>query len=205
MAALYVSNADGSIDRISLSGDTQSTFTRIATGFCGSGQPGAVFAPSGLTYDASIDTLYIVDTSSNSVVAFANVSAIGAGGVVVDGQCSSVGAPPTPTPSFTGTSASSARVLAHGGSLISPLSAALLIDGDLLVGNADINIANGQLPNLVMEISPVLPGGFVGQPVQLDNGAPGALFGIVATKDAQGNQVIFFNDDNVNSVMMLTR
>jgi hypothetical protein len=50
----------------------------------------------------------------------------------------------------------------------------------------------------------VLPGGFVGQPLQLDSGAPGALFGIVATVDAQGHQVVYFNDDNPpNTVMML--
>lgn len=206
-AALYISNAgDGSIDRISLNGDAQTSLTPIATGFCHSGQPGALFAPAGLTYDASIDTLYIVDTSSNSVVAFAKVSSIAAGGVVVDGQCSSVAAPPTPAPTFSGPSAFSARVVAHGGAFIAPISAALLADGDLLVGNGDVNIAAGQMPNLVMEISPVLPGGFVGQPVQLDtSGTPGALFGIVATVDAQGNQIVYFNDDNTNSVMRLTK
>jgi hypothetical protein len=106
-AALYVSNVDGSIDRIALNGDAQTAFTQIATGFCGSGAPGAIFAPAGLTYDASIDTLYIVDTSSNSVVAFAGVSSIGAAGVVVNGQCQSVTAPPTPAPTFGGPSAAS--------------------------------------------------------------------------------------------------
>src|SRR5882757_3436819 len=126
-AALYVSNADGSIDRLALSGDAQSAFARIATGFCGSGSPGAVFAPSGRTYDASIDTLYIVDTSSNSIVAFANVSNIAAAGVVVSGQCSPT--PPTPAPTFGGPSAASARVIATGGLLFAPLSAALLSNG----------------------------------------------------------------------------
>jgi hypothetical protein len=202
-AALYVSNFDGSIDRITLNGDTQTAFTQIATGFCGSGAPGAVFAPSGLTYDASIDTLYIVDTSSNSVVAFAGVSSIGAAGVVVNGQCPPGTTPPTPEPTFSGPSAASARVIATGGALFAPLSAALLSNGDLIVGDADINIGS-QMPNLVFEISPVLPGGFVGQPVQLDTGAPGALFGIVATVDAQGNQVVYFNDDNNNAVMKIT-
>jgi len=62
------------------------------------------------------------------------------------------------------------------------------------------------MPNLIFEISPVLPGGFVGQPLQVDtSGTPGALFGIVATVDGQGNQVVYFNDDNTNSVMMLTK
>jgi hypothetical protein len=40
--------------------------------------------------------------------------------------------------------------------------------------------------------------------VQFDTGASGALFGIVATADAQGNQVIYFNDDNNNAVMKIT-
>jgi hypothetical protein len=203
-AAIYAADVGGSIDRIDLNGDVQSSFTQIASGFCGSGQPGAVFAPAGLTYDASIDTLYIVDTSSNSVVAFANVSSIGAAGVAVNGQCKSVAAPPTPVPTFGGPSASSARVIAHGSPLIAPISAALLADGDLIVGNGDINIAVGQMPNLAVEVSPALPGGFVGEPMQLDaSGTPGALFGIVATVDSQGSQIVYFNDDNTNTVMML--
>lgn len=203
-AALYVSELSGAIDRIELNGDAQTSFTTIATGFCGSGSPGSIFAPAGLTYDPSIDTLYIVDTSSNSVVAFANVSAIGANGVTVNGQCNTVAAPPTPAPTFSGSSAGSARVVAHGGAFISPISAALLADGDLIVTNGDVNIGTGQMANLAVEVSPVLPGGFVGDPVQLDtSGTPGALFGIVATTDNQGHQIIYFNDDNTNTVMML--
>lgn len=204
-AALYVSNANGTIDRITLNGDAQTAFTQIAQGFCGSGAPGAIYAPAGLTYDPAIDTLYVVDTSSYSVVALANVSQIGAAGVVVGGQCSSTSSPPTPMPTFSGPSASSASVIAHGTPLFAPLSAALLADGDLIVENSDINIGSGQMPNLAVEVSPVLPGGFVGEPVQLDtSGTPGALFGIVATVDSQGNQIVYFNDDNTNAVMMMT-
>jgi hypothetical protein len=203
-AALYVSNADGTIDRIELNGAAQTAFVQIANGFCGNGDPGEIYAPSGLTYDASIDTLYIVDTSSYSVVAFANVSSIGAAGVVVAGQCSTT--KPTPKPTFSGPSASSARVIANGGGFIAPLSAALLADGDLIVGNADVGITSAQMPNLAFEISPVLPGGFVGSGVQLDTtGTAGALFGIVATTDAQGHQIVYFNDDNASAVMMLTQ
>lgn len=205
-AALYVSNANGSIDRITLNGDTQTNFTPIVQGFCASGQPGAIYAPAGLTYDASIDTLYVVDTSSFSVIALANVSQIGASGITVAGQCSSTASPPTPMPTFSGPSAASASVIAHGTPLFAPLSAALLANGDLIVENSDINIGNGQMPNLAVEVSPVYPGGFVGQPVQLDtSGTPGALFGVVATVDGQGNQIIYFNDDNSNAVMMITR
>jgi hypothetical protein len=203
-AALYVSNLDGSIDRIELNGDAPTSFAQIASGFCGSGSPGSIYAPAGLAYDPSIDTLYIVDTSSNSVVALANVSSIAAGGVVVNGGCLSVAGPPTPVPTFSGPSASSAHVIAHGAPLFTPISAALLADGDLIVTNGDVNIGAGQMPNLAVEISPVLPGGFVGDPLQLDtSGKPGALFGIAATVDAQGHQIIYFNDDTTNMVMML--
>jgi hypothetical protein len=204
-AALYVSNISGTIDRISLNGDAQTSFTEIATGFCGSGTPGALFGPAGLTYDPSIDTLYIVDTSSASVVAFAGVSSIGADGVIVNGGCSA--APPTPALSFSGPSASSARVIAHGAPLFTPLSAALLSDGDLVVENADINLPANMMPNLMIEVSPVLPGGFVGQPFQADtSGVAGALFGIATTVDAEGNQIIYFNDDSAtpNAVMKLS-
>jgi hypothetical protein len=205
-AALYFSNLSGTINRLSLNGDAQSSATEIVKGFCASGTPGSIFAPSGLTYDPSVDTLYVVDTSSYSVIAIANVSSIGADGVIVNGQCSAVATPPTPEPTFGGPSAAQVRVIAHGGGFVAPISAALLSDGNLVVGNGDINIGGGQTPNLLFEVSPVLPGGFVGQPVQLDSsGTPGALFGIAATVDAQGHEIIYFNDDNTNTVMMLTK
>jgi hypothetical protein len=204
-AALYVTNVGSgggtaSIDRIELNGDVPTGFTEIAKGFCGAGTPGAIYAPAGLTYDPSIDTLYVVDTSSYSVVAFSNVSQIGTDGVVVNGGCG--GATPTPALQFSGASSASARVIASGGQFNSPISAALLADGDLIVGNGDID--NPPTPNLAFEISPAL--GFVGQPVQLDSsGTPGALFGIAATVDTHGNQVVYFNDDNTSTVNALTQ
>ena len=177
----------------------------IATGFCTVGVAGiAIYAPSGLTYDSASDTLYVIDTASNSVVAIANVSAVAADGVVVNGQCAANTAPPTPALTFSGPSAASARVVAQGSPLNTPLSAALLADGDLIVGNADIGAAGpGPGVNLMIEVSPVLPGGFVGSPFQADAGAPGALFGIATVADAQGNQIIYFNDDNANAVMQM--
>jgi hypothetical protein len=211
-AAIYVSNAPGSasntaggaIDRINLDTDAQTSFTEIATGFCSSGAPGMIFGPSGLTYDSANDTLYIVDTSSASVIALAGVSSIPKGGVIVNGQCTG-SATPTPAPTFSGPSASSAKVIAHGAPFNTPLSAALLADGDLVVGNADIGLSTpSSTTNLLIEVSPLVPGGFVGKPLQVDAGTPGALFGIAATVDAAGNQIVYFNDDNANAVMQLT-
>lgn len=200
-AALYVSNKSGAIDRITLSGNAPTGFVEIAKGFCGSGVPGSLFAPAGLTYDPSIDTLYIVDTSSYSVVAFANVSSIGADGIVVNGNCSGTTHTPTPALTFSGSSAASARVIASGGKLNAPISAALLMDGTLAVSNGDLD--GPPTTNLLFEISPAI--GFVGAPIQLDTGAAAALFGLAAKADSNGNQVIYFNDDNDNTVKSLSK
>jgi hypothetical protein len=135
------------------------------------------------------------------VVALANVTDIGQDGVVVEGNCPSPVVTPSPVPTFSGPSATSARVIASGGAFNAPISAALLSDGDLIVSNGDIN--NPPMPNLLFEISPAI--GFVGDPVQLDtSGTPGALFGLATTVDGNGHQIIYFNDDNTNSVLSLT-
>jgi hypothetical protein len=207
-AAIYVSNAPGgtsnsggTIDRISLSGDGQTSFTEILTGICSGGAPGAVFGSAGLTYDPASDTLYVVNTSAASVIALAGVSTIGKDGVVVNGQCT--GTTPTPVPTFSGPSMASAKVIAHGAPFNTPLSAALLKNGDLVVGNADIGMTvPSATTNLLIEVSPVVPGGFVGQ-LQIDASTPGAIFGIAATVNAAGNQIIYFNNDNNNAVMQL--
>ena len=213
-AAVYVSNAPGNsgvvavggtIDRISLdANNVQTAFTEIVTGLCSGGAPGSIFGPAGLTYDVSSDTLYVVDSSSASVYAIAGVSSVPKDGIVADGQCSAT--TPTPLPKFSGPSMASVRVIAHGAPFVTPISAALLKNGDLVVGNGDIGVqAASKTTNLLIEVSPVLPGGFVGQPVQVETGTPGALFGLAATVSAQGNQIIYFNDDsaNPNAVMQL--
>ena len=202
-AALYISNSmpgHGTIDRVTLSGDGQAQFTEIASGFCAAGSPGSIYAPSGLTYDEAIDTLYIVDTSSNSVIELADVSAIGADGVVAAGHCTPT--PPTPVPTFSGASASKAKVIASGGMFNAPISAALLANGNLIVGNGDLSSTSSAPPNLMFEVS---PNKGVVATKQVDTGNPGALFGIVATVDAQGDQLVYFNDDNMNAVMRLSK
>lgn len=198
-AFVYVSNAmTGAIDRIALNGDAQTSFTEIASGFSTNlGAPGSISAPAGLTYDAAKDTLYVVDTNANRVVALANVSAIGADGVIVAGA------------NFSGASAASAKVIASGAPLNGPISGALLVNGDLVVGNT--LDANGT--NLLIEISPA--SGVVATK-NVDTGTGGAIFGIVAvpktittmggynTMNTQTN-VIYFNDDNSNSVILLSQ
>ena len=146
-AAVYVSNAPGgattaggTIDRISLDVDAQTSFTEIVTGICSGGAPGAIFGPAGLTYDPASDTLYVVATSSASVIAIAGVSEYPEGWRGRE-RTMHRERPPTPDPTFSGPSMASAKVIAHGAPFSTPLSAALLKNGDLVVGNADIGIS----------------------------------------------------------------
>jgi hypothetical protein len=197
--AVYVSNAtSGTIDRIALNGDAQMTFTEIATGFSvNNGAPGSISAPAGLTYNSATDTLYVVDTNANRVVALSNVSVIGTDGVVVSGA------------TFTGPASASAMVIASGAPLNGPISGALLANGDLVVGNT----LDPSGTNLLIEISPTA--GVVATK-NVDTGAGGAIFGIVSAPktvttagtygpiNTQTNQ-IYFNDDNSNTVVLLTQ
>ena len=200
-AYVYVSNAmSGTIDRITLAlnGDVQSSFTEIASGFStNNGVPGSISAPAGLTYDATNDTLYVVDTNANRVVSLSAVSAIGTDGVIVSGT------------TFSGTSAASAKVIASGSPLNGPISGALLVNGDLVVGNT-LDPAG---TNKLIEISPTA--GVVAS-MNVDTGAAGAIFGIVAvpititTMGTYGStntktNVIYFNDDNDNTVKLLAQ
>jgi hypothetical protein len=196
--AVYVSDATtGAIDRIALTSDAQTAFTEIASGFStNQGKPGSISAPAGLTYDATNDTLYVVDTNANRVVALSSVSAIGTDGVIVTGT------------SFTGPSAASAKVIVSGTPLNGPISGALLVNGDLIVGNT-----LDPTGNLLIEISPTA--GVVATK-NVDTGTGGAIFGIVTlpktitTMGTYGStntqtNVIYFNNDNANTVVLLSQ
>jgi hypothetical protein len=172
--AFYVSNAgSGTVDRVALSGGSISSVTPVATGFSvNHGVPGSISAPAGLTYDPSIDTLYVVDTNVNTVSAIAHVSTIAS------------------------PAAASIKVIAQGAPLNGPLSAALLPNGNLVVGNT-LDPAG---TNLLIEVSPAA--GVVAIK-NVDTGAGGAIFGIVATGTVASPK-IYFNDDNTNSVVLVS-
>ncbi len=182
---VYVSNQiDGSIVRLTGTNSSAVTSMRIAVGFgTNDGVPGAILAPSGLTYDSASDTLYVVDGNVNRVVALANVSKIGADGVRGSGS------------GFGGPNGANARVVASGAPLNGPISAALLPTGNLVVGNT-LDPAG---TNLLVEISPTA--GIIATK-NVDTGAEGALFGIAAGGTAASPK-IYFNDDNDNTVKLL--
>jgi hypothetical protein len=185
-AAFYESNAgDGTVVRINLG--SKFTFDVIAKGFAvNHGMPGSIFGPSGLAYDAGIDTLYIVDGTNNTVVAFSNVSKIPNGGIIVEKGGKT----------FKGPSAKDARLLFAGAPLNGPISSALFANGNLAVGNT----TNPSGQNIIVEIA---RNGKVLATRNVDKGAAGAIFGMVATGRSAADTKLYFNDDNANEVEVL--
>lgn len=186
--AFYETNAGkGTVVRINLG--SKFTYDVIANGFAvNHGKPGGIFAPSGLAYDRTGDQLYVVDGTNNTVVAFSNVSTIPAGGITVgkDGK------------SFSGPDAGDARLVFAGAPLDGPISSALLFNGNLVIGNT----GNPSGQNLMVELT---PNGKVLDVRNVDKGASGSLFGIVATGTSAADTKVYFNDDNDNNLQVLER
>lgn len=182
----YETNArSGSIVRIKVG--TTFTWETIATGFpVNHGKPGTALAPSGLTYDPKIDTLYFADGMNNAIVAFKDVSKIHTDGIhaVHDGL------------KFKGPAAKDARVVFAGKPLNGPISTALLPNGNLVVGNT--LDPNGK--NLLIEIS---AGGKLLDVRNVDKGAAGSLFGLAVTGKDDSDTKVYFNDDNDNKLEVL--
>jgi hypothetical protein len=186
--AFYVSNAgDGSLVRVSILPGPTFRFTIVATGFpINRGKPGSILSPSGLNYQPAGDILYVVDGTNNALYAIDGISSVPANGIAVDGT------------SFSGPFSSHARVIFSGAPLNGPISSAILPGGNIAVGNT----LDPDGKNLIVEIS---PSGQLLDVKNVDTGAAGAIFGMVATGTSAADAKLYFNDDNDNTVKVLSR
>jgi hypothetical protein len=196
-AAFYETNAmDGTLVRINIT-THGFTFDVIASGFAvNGGVPGSILGPSGLQYDADRDALYVIDGADNSVTVIRHVSFIPPHGITVNGS------------SFGGFAGFLARRIFSGAPLNGPISSALLPGGHLAIGNT----LDPTGTNLMVEIT---PGGRLVATKNVDKGAAGAIFGMVATGGGEGDRIetdrgdrgdtkLYFNDDNDNTVKVLS-
>lgn len=184
--AFYETNArTGSVVRVNLG--SKFTFDVIAKGFpVNHGVAGTALAPSGLAYDATIDTLYFVDGKNDTLVALSNVSSIPNGGIVVSHGGMQFGGP----------SASSAHIVYAGAPLNGPISTALLPNGNLVVGNT----LDPDGKNLMVEIA---TDGTLLDVRNVDKGPAGSIFGMVATGTSDSDTQVYFNDDNDGNLQVL--
>lgn len=190
VAAFYVSNAgDGTLVRINITASHTFTVQTIAKGFAvNHGAPGSILGPSGLQYDAAHDRLFVVDGANNTVDVLNRVSSIGQVDVIVkpDGR------------TFAGRCKAFAKNIFAGAPLNGPISSALLPNGNLVIGNT----LDPDGKNLMVEITPT---GRLLAVRNVDTGAAGAIFGMVATGHNDFDTKIYFNDDNANFVEVLQR
>jgi hypothetical protein len=194
---LWVADASsGKIIRINLgTANGIPTYTAVISGFAvNHGKPGSILGPSGMQYIAgpgdSIDTLYVVDGVTNTLVAFKHAynDLNGANSIVVgsDGK------------TFSGPKKGDARLVYSGSPLNGPISSTLLHNGNLVIGNT--LDPNGT--NLLVEIA---TDGTLLDTKNVDTGIQGALFGIVSTGTSDSTEKIYFNDDNANNIQLLEK
>ncbi len=164
--------------------DTTTKFLVIGSGLPTMGtNANNIQGPQGMAWDAMSHTLYVADTADNAIYAYqwygANTPNQGKGQLVY-----------------------------QGGALKQP--AGLTVDpvnGNLLV----VNQGNNHLVQLRVDWSGNKPSAHVvGQvvldktPVNPKTGAGSALFGVTATTDSAGNLVVYYTDDNTNTVNELS-
>lgn len=135
---------------------------------------GTPYGPGGMVHAAD-DTLYVVNGFNNTIIAIPN--------------------------STTTTTVTSGNTIYHGAPLNQPIMMTQNpINGDLIVAN--------QLDNNLVEITTrgVLVGTKAVDPTTVNptTGANSALFGVAATTDSAGHLVVYFVDDNTNTVGKLS-
>ncbi|GAC1428641.1 MAG: hypothetical protein NVSMB62_26470 [Acidobacteriaceae bacterium] len=139
-----------------------------------------VVGPQGMVYVAANDTLFVVDAVNNKIVSYAGVS--------------------------TATTVLQPTVVFSGTPLNQPAGLAMNpLNGDLLIVNqGDNNLVEISLPS-----SSLYQGTLVGtktlDPTAVVKGVGAALFGLTATKDTDGNLMVYFTNDNTNTVQVLKK
>jgi hypothetical protein len=172
-AFFNVNITNGTVVRINLTGSNPPFTYDVLTpdlGHAATSAGGTPVGPGGMVH-ASNDTLYVANGFNNTIIAIPNSTTI--------------------TTATTGT-----KILSG-----SPLAQPIMMTQNPI--NGDLIVANQQNNNIVeLTTSGSVVGTKTVDPTQVNTvtGAGSALFGIVATTDGAGNLVVYFADDNDNTV-----
>jgi hypothetical protein len=161
--------------------------TQVAKGFAVGKGSDSDLGPSGLQYDLNVDSLYIVDGVTNTVVAFTNASKLVAKDEIVvesGGKTFKCKYPKT----------TCGQLIYSGSPLDAPIAAALLPNGNLIVANSQ------GTANTLVELT---PSGTVLASKVVDSSATQGVFGLAASGTTDANTVLYFTDANSNSVQEL--
>jgi hypothetical protein len=174
----------GGILSISIGSYGNGLAIQVAKGFGVSDDSQGELAPSGLQYDSGLDTLYIVDGVTNTIVAFSNSSKLLDKDEIIvkpGGKRFECKYPKT----------TCATLVYSGPPLDAPMASALLPNGNLIVANTQ------GTANTLVELTPA---GQVLDTEVVDTSSTQGVFGLVAGGTKDSNTVLFYTDTNTNTV-----
>jgi hypothetical protein len=160
---------------------------QVAKGFAVSNGSQGELAPSGLQYDKSVDTLYIADGVTNTVVEFTHASELAA-------QNEITVQPGGKTFKCEFPKVTCGKLVKAGTPLNAPLASALLPNGNLIVANT------AGTANELVELTPT---GQILATKVVDSSKTQGVFGLAAAGSNDGNTVLFFTDTNSNTLQEL--
>ena len=186
---VYVGTTHGGIVSISIGFYGNGRAIEVADGFGVTNSSQAELAPSGLQYDPNIDTLYIVDGTTDTIVAFTNASKLLEKDEITvkpGGKSFKCEHPKT----------TCAHLVYSGSPLDAPMASALLPNGNLIIANTQ------GTANTLVELTPE---GKVLDTKVVDQSSTQGVFGLAARGTTDSNTVLFFTDTNSNTVQELKR
>ena len=160
----------------------------VADGFAADkSKSGAELGPSGLQYNQASDTLYIVDSITNTVVAFEHASEL----LVRDEIVVQPGGKKFKCKHKPVTCG---KLIYAGSPLDAPMASALLPNGNLIVANT------GGTANTLVELTPA---GQILDTKVVDKNSTQVVFGLMATGTNDSDTALLFTDTNTNDVQEL--
>jgi hypothetical protein len=186
---MFASDAKtGSIVSAGINSYASGFYKQVATGFAvNSGSGLNVLGPTGISYYAKKNVLYIADGVTNTVVKFTKPNDLLTTNEIV---VSSNGK------SFTCAhkKATCGKLILAGSPLNEPVAMCALPNGNMIVANAAPASGGG---NELIELTPT---GQILDTEVVDSGSTPAIFGLASSGTADSNTVIFYTDTNDNSL-----
>jgi hypothetical protein len=184
---VFEGTTGGGIVNLSVGFHGNGRAVQVVKGFAVNKGSTEVLAPSGLQYDRSLDTLYVVDGASNTIVALSHASELTGKNVIVVN-------PGGTTFKCKYPDVSCASLVLAGKPLQAPIAATLLPNGNLIVANTE-----GRANKLV-ELTPT---GQILDSKVVDSSKTQGVFGLAAAGTNDADTVVFYTDANTNTVQEL--
>lgn len=163
---------------------------QVASGFAVNRKSGwGALGPSGLSYDAKHNLLYITDGSTNTVVAFTNASDL-----LVKNEIIVLKGGKTFKCKYSGKQNPCGKLILAGSPLKAPVAMTLLPNGNVIV-------ANSQGGNTLVEID-VSTGKVLATKV-VDKSKTQGIFALQATGSKDSNTALYYTDTNDNNLHQL--